>query len=219
VLAILFPYEKLAIPKHDARRFQLFASITMDLIWFSRNKLIHDVLFPSAAKVLQHILAWNDRSSPSLWFPPLLGSFKGNFDVTIMGSFSVAAATISDSSGSIILAATQHLYSSDVILGEATAALLATRLAVILGRVDFTLERDSLLVTLAINSPPTLSSWWFCNIVSDISVFLSSFQSWKALKVSRSANFMAHALSKWAATNHVFGSIPNGSPILSSIRI
>jgi hypothetical protein len=141
------------------------------------------------------------------------------FDITIRGYFSVAAVTIFDSSGSIILAATQHLYSSDVILGEATAALLATRLAVILGRVDFTLERDSLLVTLAINSPPTLSSWWFCNIVSDISVFLSSFQSWKALKVSRSANFMAHALSKWAATNHVFGSIHNGSPILSSIRI
>jgi hypothetical protein len=52
VLAILFPCDKLAIPKHDARRFQLFASITMDLIWFSINKLIHDVVFPSAAKVL-----------------------------------------------------------------------------------------------------------------------------------------------------------------------
>jgi hypothetical protein len=164
-------------------------------------------------------LAWKDRSSPSLWFPPLLGSFKGNFDVTIRSSFSVAAATIFDSSGSLILAATQHLYSSDVLLGEATAALLAIRLAATLGRVDFTLEGDSLLVTLAINNPPTFSFWCFCNIVSDISVFLSSFQSWKTLKVSRSANFMAHALGKWAATNHVFGSIPKGSPILSSIWI
>jgi hypothetical protein len=94
-------------------------------------------VFSSAAKVLhlilfnldKHILAWKNRSSPCLWFPPLLGSFKGNFDVTIRGSFSVAAATISDSSGSIILAATQHLHSSYVLLGEATAALLATRLA------------------------------------------------------------------------------------------
>jgi hypothetical protein len=211
-----FLVKKLAIPKHDARSFQLFASITMDLIWFYRNKLIHDAVFPSTAKVLhqilfnldKHILAWKDRSSPSLWFPPLLDSFKGNFDVTIRGSFSVAAATISDSSGSIILAATQHLYSSDVLLGEAIAALLATQFVATLGCVDFTLEGDSLLVTLAIHSPRTFSSWCFCNIVSDISVFLSSFQSWKALKVSRSANFRAHALGKWAATNHVFGRVP-----------
>jgi hypothetical protein len=192
----------------------------MDLIWFSRNKSIHDDVFPPAAKVLhqilfnldKHILDWKDWSSPYLWFPPLLGSFKGNFDVTIKGSFFVATATIYDSSRSIILAATQHLYSSEVLLGEATAALLATRLAATLGHVDFTLEGDSLLVTLAINSPPTFSSWCFCNIVSDISVFLSSFRRWKALKVSRSANFRAHALGKWAATNQ-------GSPILSSIRI
>jgi hypothetical protein len=161
VLAILFPCEKLVIPLHDARRFQLFASITMDLIWFSRNRLIHDAVIPSPSKVLhqilftldKHILAWNDRSSHSLWFPPLLGSFKGNFDVAIRGSFSIAAATIFDSSGSIILAATQHLYSSDVLLGEVTVALLTTRLAASLGHVDFTLEGNSMLVTLAINSP------------------------------------------------------------------
>jgi hypothetical protein len=183
VLAILFPCEKLDIPIHDARRFQLFGSITMHLLWFSRNRLIHDVVIPSPSKVLhqilftldKHILVWKDRSSPSLWFPPLLGSFKGNFNVAIKGSFSVAAATISDSSGSIILAATEHLYSSDVLLGEATAALLATWLVATLGLVDFTLEGDSLLVTLAINSPSSFSSWCFCNIVSDISVLLSSF--------------------------------------------
>jgi hypothetical protein len=71
--------------------------------------------------------------------------------------------------------------------------LLATRLAAILGRVDFTLEGDSLLVTLVTNNHSTFSSWCFCNIVSDVSVFFSSFQSWKALKVSRSANFRALA--------------------------
>lgn len=118
VLAILFSCKKLVIPKHDARRFQLFASITMDLIWFFRNKLIHNAVFPFTAKVLhqilfnldKHILAWNNRSSPSLWFPPLLGSFKGNFDVTIRGSFSVAATTISDSSRSIILTLQPNTY-------------------------------------------------------------------------------------------------------------
>jgi hypothetical protein len=227
VLAIIFPCEKLAIHFHDARRFQLFASITMDLIWFSRNRLIHDTVIPSPSKILhqilftldKHILAWKDKSSPSLWFPPLLGSFKGNFDVTIRGSFSIAAATISDSFGSIILAATQHLYSSDVLLGEASTALLAIQLAATLGYVDIILERDSMLVILALNSSTFFGSWCFCNIISNTSVLLSSFKSWKALKVFRSANFRAHALGKWAATNHVFSSIPKGSPILSSVRI
>jgi len=50
----------------------------------------------------------------------------------------------------------------------------STRLAATLGRVDFTLEGDSLLVTLAINNPLTFSSWCFCDIVLDISVFLPS---------------------------------------------
>jgi hypothetical protein len=88
-----------------------------------------------------------------------------------------------------------------------------------LGHVDIILEGDTLLVILVINSPTSFSSWCFCNIVSDTSVLLSSFKSLKALTVSRSANFMAHALGKWVATNHVFGSIPKSSPILFSIRI
>jgi hypothetical protein len=46
------------------------------------------------------------------------------------------------------------------------------------------------------------------SVVSDISLYLHSFYSWKAVKVSRSANFRAHCLAKWAASHLVFGSIP-----------
>jgi hypothetical protein len=54
VLAILYPVEWLAIPKNEARRFQIFAALTLDLIWFSRNnKLIHEALQPVPAKVLK----------------------------------------------------------------------------------------------------------------------------------------------------------------------
>jgi hypothetical protein len=72
---------------------------------------------------------------------------------------------------------------------------------------------------LAINNPPLFASWNFANCLADISLVLSSFQSWITLKVSRSANFRAHVLGKWAASHLVFGSIPTGSTILSSIRI
>jgi hypothetical protein len=38
ILAILYPVERLSIPKSKARKFQLFASLTLDIIWFSSIK-------------------------------------------------------------------------------------------------------------------------------------------------------------------------------------
>jgi hypothetical protein len=74
-------------------------------------------------------------------------------------------------------------------------------------------------VVLAINNPSLFSSWNFANCIADVSLVLSSFQGWNTLKVSRSANFRAHALGKWVASHFVFGSIPTGSSIISSILI
>jgi hypothetical protein len=78
------------------------------------------------------------------------------------------------------------------------AALLASRLAASLGYKLFALEGDALLVLLAITCP-LFSSWMFSNCIADISLVLSSFQSWNTLKVSRSVNFQAHALGKYGS--------------------
>jgi hypothetical protein len=99
------------------------------------------------------------------------------------------------------------LVSTDVLQGEAAATLLAVWLAAFFGCDQLLLERDALLVVLAINNPPLFFSWCFAHCISDISLALSSVQSWNALNVSRCANFRAHAFAKWAASNLVFGSI------------
>jgi hypothetical protein len=164
-------------------------------------------------------MAWRDAVVPSLWIPPDFGWLKGNFDVAVHGTFSVAAGVISDDSGNIILAVTHKLPSTDALAGKAFAALLTARMAIYLTSDKFCIEGDALLVVSAINNPSLFSSWSFANCIEDISVVLSSFPSWNASKVSRCANFRAHALAKWAASYLVFGSIPIGSPILSSIRI
>ncbi|XP_059436414.1 disease resistance protein RPM1-like [Corylus avellana] len=91
--------------------------------------------------------------------PPRSGSFKGNFDVAVKGNWAVVAAMIMDCSGNIVLAATQKLHSSDVLLGGAAVALLATHLASTSGFRCFDLERDVLLVILAVNQPHLFSSW------------------------------------------------------------
>jgi hypothetical protein len=227
ILAIIFPVAMLGIPKVDVRKFHLYASLMLDSIWRCRNSLIHDGVQPSPSKVFYelsctfnfHLKAWKDLALPSLWAAPVAGWFKGNFDVAVRGSFAVAAAVLSDDKGDIVAAATQRLNCIEALHGEALAALLTSRLAATFGCNLFSLEGDALLVVSAINNPSLFSSWIFANCILDINVVLASFQSWSALKVSRSANFRAHALAKWAASHHVFGSIPKGSPVLSSIRI
>jgi hypothetical protein len=84
-LLFVFPTEKLAIPITDVRKFQLFAVLTLDVIWLSRNKLIHEDIQPDPFKVSQqlhaflgsHLLAWKNASLPSLWLPPCVGNVKG----------------------------------------------------------------------------------------------------------------------------------------------
>jgi hypothetical protein len=148
-----------------------------------------------------------------------LGCVKGNFDVAVRDSFVVVATVINDSSSTIIMATTQKLLLTDPLIGEASVALLASQLTLSSGFDTLFLEGDALLVILAINTPSLFPTWNFSNIVSDIRLCLSSFQSWNALKVSCSANFCAHALTKWVASYLVFGSIPKESFILSFIWI
>jgi hypothetical protein len=76
-------------------------------------------------------LAWKATALPSLWIPPGIGVLKGNFDVAIRENFVMAAAVISNSSGDFILAATQRLSSTDVLMGEASVALLSLWLALL----------------------------------------------------------------------------------------
>jgi hypothetical protein len=215
MMALLFPVAALGIPKVDVRKFQLFASLTMDFIWRARNLLIHEGKQPSSSVAIfqisntsnHHINAWRDLALPTVWTPPVAGWIKGNFDVTVRGSFAVTAAVLSDENGTIFAAATQKLVSIDVLQGEAHVALLVVRLAASMGLGPISVEGDALFVILAINSPALFSTWSFANCIFYISLTLSSFQSWNALKVSQCANFMAHALTKWAASNRVFGSI------------
>jgi hypothetical protein len=54
-----------------------------------------------------------------------MGCVKANFDVAVKNSFAMAAAVLSDDLGNIVVAASQKLVSTNVLQGEAAAALLA----------------------------------------------------------------------------------------------
>jgi hypothetical protein len=204
IIAVIYPYAKLNIPKSDTRRFQLYAALVMDYIWLARNKIIHEASHPNPVKAIQqlkvtmenHCSAWKAAALPSLWLPPCVGCLKGNFDVAICENFAVAVAVICDSSGEVILAATKRLSSTDVLMGEASTALLSSQLAASVGVRHFLLEGDAFLVILAVNQPPLFSAWQFSSFILDIRLDLSSFQSWHASKVSKYVNYHAHVLAK-----------------------
>jgi hypothetical protein len=63
VLAILKPYHLLAITRQKTHIFQLFAAVTLDHIWFSRNSLVHNAVQPEPSKSIKQILPL--RISPS----------------------------------------------------------------------------------------------------------------------------------------------------------
>ena len=151
------------------------------------------------------------------WSPPLPGTTKANFDVALSLDFAVVATIISDSNDNIIGVATKKILTTDVALGEAQAALLAVYTAASCCVYSLILEGDALNVVLAIQQPWLFGGWNFSRVVSDISLYLDSFYSWKADKASRSAIFRAHCLAKWAASHLLFGSIPIESFILLSI--
>ena len=130
----------------------------------------------------------------------------------------MTATVVSDSKDNIIGVATKKILTKDVALGEAQTALLNVRTAVSCSVYSFILEGDALNVVLAIQQPQLFEGWNFSNVVSDIFLYLHFFYSWKAEKVSRSTNFRARCLAKWATSHLVFGNISIRSSILSSIR-
>jgi hypothetical protein len=139
IKGIITPHISFSIPLAYSHLFQVFAIVLCDLLWFSRNKAIHEgvvldvlTLANTIKKTsLEHAAAWKSLSpKPKAWSLPAAGFFKINFDIAIRDKFSAQAAVCRDSKGRIIKAISQISPPCDPKLGEALAALLAANLAV-----------------------------------------------------------------------------------------
>jgi hypothetical protein len=80
IAAIITPDRSLGIPLKDQHKFQIFASVACDILWFYRNKALHENLSFDARSVsihinkisLEHFQAWHSVSQVQLetWAPP-----------------------------------------------------------------------------------------------------------------------------------------------------
>jgi hypothetical protein len=224
---VLHPTDFLGILPQDVHRFQIFVLVLLDQIWLTRNALVHGASLPAPGALLKkvrtttlhHIQAWKSGVAISAdWSPPSPGSLSASFDVAVRQEFAVAAATLRDHEGNFLAVSSKKLPPLAASQGEAHAALLAVSLAVSVGCSSLVLEGDSLLTIVAINDPSLFLDWASAPVISDLHGLLLSIPVWSALKISRSANFCAHNVAKWAASHRVFGSIPPSSPFLSSVR-
>jgi hypothetical protein len=197
-LIIRNPHCMLGVPPAETHRFQIFATVAFDYLWFIRNKAYHDGTIPNALLISttinkiapEHFSAWKTKydKTPEVWKSPSPPFFKINYDTAIRASFSAQAAVCRDSTGSIIKCTSIISSPCSAPYGEATAALLAARLAVSLGLSSFILEGDSLNIIMALQQPTITIDWGIASTISTI----PRTASWKASHVNRSANFCTH---------------------------
>lgn len=138
LLTMLDPSTLPSLAPDDYHLFQLYALISWDIIWWTRNQIIHneaklDVLhMPNRVNRLcrEHLGAWRQKKLAQLaqWIPPTMGSVKVNFDVAM------GAAVIRDHSGMFVGAAVQQFQVTDSLVGEVRAAHLGVEEAL---RCDF----------------------------------------------------------------------------------
>jgi hypothetical protein len=158
---ILSPKATLNIPRSEHHRFQVFAAVTCDLLWFHCNKAFHDGLSFDArilAKLIlnnyhQHCAAWSHKLEPTSekWIRPPLHWHKINFDTAIRDSFSCQTAICSRNHNEQLIKMIFQIQSKcSPNKGEALAAQLAISLASSLHLNKFILEDDSQVVTLAL---------------------------------------------------------------------
>jgi hypothetical protein len=132
----------------------------------------------------------------------------------------IAAAVLTNYDGEILVVVSRRLPFLNVNVGKASTALLGVEEAIKLSStLHVILEGDSLSTILALHSSCLDREWSSAAIISDISYLFFFFLSWSATKVSRSVNFRAHLVAKWAASHHCYGSILTSLAFLDSVRI
>jgi hypothetical protein len=55
IAAIISPNSSLGIPLGDKHKFQIFASVACDILWFYKNKALHENLTFDARSMSMHI--------------------------------------------------------------------------------------------------------------------------------------------------------------------
>ncbi|KAM6543770.1 hypothetical protein CsatB_008217 [Cannabis sativa] len=149
-----------------------------------------------------------------MWSPPPDDWVKINCDVKVGSDSMCAVALARDHKDSILWVASNILNFFDSLIGEVVACLLALELA-ISGKLSFVIgESDSKTV---INTLKGISSTWgITNYVIQCKKLSNLLTRCNFSFISRSCNYAAHNVAKWAFNCNVTGMV-DPSSILSNL--
>jgi hypothetical protein len=194
LLIILHPHRMLGAPPAETHRFLIFAIVACNYLWFTGNKAHYDDIIPNALIIsttinkttLEHYSEWTIKydKTPEVWkshSPPYL---KINYDTVIRTTFSTQVAICKDSTSSIITCTSLISSPCSALYGEATAALLAAHLVVLLGLSSFILEDDSLNATMILQHLAITTDWRIASTISNIHSTIPPTVSEKASHVN-----------------------------------
>ncbi|XP_060959386.1 uncharacterized protein LOC133030607 [Cannabis sativa] len=140
------------------------------------------------------------------WSPPPQDWIKLNCDVKV-GLESLCIAVVArDHLGRVISVHTAREEFSDALCGEVAACCLAVSVALEFGYKYVIVENDSRVVIDAINGKG--SRWALENYISFCTKSSPLFSVCSFSYVSRSCNFAAHNVARWAFSHQFYGSIP-----------
>jgi hypothetical protein len=122
IKGISLPHSSLGIPKTDTHLFQIYAAVLCYLLWFSRNKALHEGIIPNSTTLassinkttLAHSASWSSLFSKvdEALSPPAKGSSKINFNTAICDNFFAQAIICRNSKVTII----KSMVSIDIFL-------------------------------------------------------------------------------------------------------
>lgn len=192
----------------------LYASISLDHIWRTRNALAHKQRSPDAVASITSIqklffeysstLVTPPTEQPILdWNPPFEGWIKVNFDVALKHDTMICAAVGRDHLGSIIFSTTEKIQATSPLVGEIRAAILGIKEALKLKIQFCVLEGDSRAVISSINTGAKY--WEIANSVDYARKLLAHFEAFDCNFIPRVFNFSAHNLAHWALVCNMEG--------------
>jgi hypothetical protein len=229
IKGIITPHNSFSIPAADSHKFQIFAAVFCDMIWFSRNQAIHKGILPDALKLaanikrvtMEHFAVWSSKQKPDkkTCSKPPSDCYKINYDAVSSEVFSTQVAVCRNSKGKIIRILTQFRPPCSSTYDAALAAHLAALLAHSLKLSNFILEGVSHEVTDALMSPALNSNAPFYHVIQETITSFPPFSLWEAKYISRSQNFCALYVAYRAAARVLPGCIPSLNCPSSSIPI
>ncbi|KAL5565972.1 hypothetical protein UlMin_029136 [Ulmus minor] len=192
----------------------LFTSVLFDLVWKSRNEVIHGGCIPDPMGLIRNVInSFNEInctllrpiSLPVSWNPPPQDWLKFSMDATVGDSFSCAIVVVHDHSSSLLYWTSIKVMFTDPVFVEAQAVLLAISSAISMFDGCYCwFESDAKTVVESVLKPSETIYWPISTIASNYNHLLDQLSTWHISHSIRSGNLYAHNVARWCIRNDIF---------------